>query len=1485
MATSPSSSKKILGLEANATAPRGATIRLTVEYRICPPASTKSGPTYEDVSMRKTVDVNMGTEGQYKQEATYQYGNETDLSIRKPYIEPTTVIVRPPVISSPPKPPVLNDDSNLSETVTEHISEDEKSTSSEEAFFEEWSEEFRCRRRDEYDENTQRIIRTDIIETGDRVRSDVVKEEYKGKNVRIKGHKSYDIVKKITRTPSTNKIVPINQVQTHIHEEITQPPPSFQLETTMSSLLPKQDQPWASEDIYTTEIVCDSNLAREIESRTPQQFDLPPPPSSSSNYDRVRSGRYSPIPSTNQAIISTTPSSQYERISTVQTPTSNYADTRKQEPEEFFSEEYEVEVQTTKHPETSEEDTMDTNTTANQTDSSRRGSDWRTRLRQIYAPPSDDDRFDQYNYYNHGRYNTQRASVMPSYTQSRDKGIPVPDRDRVRIESRRFDSSPPPRHVFEEVLITGPRYSPSERKYRHSSGNDDEQKKKKVYFADSENREKVISSSSIDDDDHRQSSRNSSSTLVDAKQTQQYPTFGHVGELKTTFEVTTNTGYIKEDNNTSKYQIPITTGVTEQRRRVFEERQQTVTDSARRPINEFQSNERHMSETHAAPSLVTDRIANSDNLESKAIIRIKSNERLSQLDDDSLAQTTVDIQIKHKQGINSDVKRPTQPIIYQTTSKSTNQKHTDDAGDESEDELSDPKQNYDVRRRISKGRLRDFSQSTTQPIDTNLTAQRTTTKFTERNMENILSHVPTSKGKGILVELSSDLCPSPTRSIHEQNKSSTANDSGVYEYSTTTSQKIPTSSPTWRHNVSTSITDDGTRTYDRGVYVDSTATSTSSPFTRRQTSDADQTTLQNVDDSSLSRSTYKYNTEASSSEPINVYHQQRTVRRQLRSSTPDRYENLSSYRSGIDIQSKVPITTQSPSRKPLIVDEIETIETETHVECQIKRTNEIKESTKTERTTSPSSPPKKLSTILTRSTYSSSDETTPNKRGSLNERPKYDEKIITKDSSIREAAPIQIQETCFKPIERYRSPESLHQSPSQNSINQTRSIEVTSLSPQDQVTFGKNSPNEIIAIVRVPELENMRHGISEPELNKNIKQDHGRSRLQYQRVHATSYLPPSISENYRQQPNRSLVASLAPVGTKHDYSSPLNFSTRSASYHSSFHEQNQPQQQQQSYSPTTKSTSNPQIRCHSGSLGNLLGSNLDFEIEIEKRPLQQPEQPTIVSLDQSSRAIVTTSKDGRVSIQNFVARPGNTVTINSDFHASDRSLNRSSGYFSSDELRCQGVNANYSSDDQSNSYPQQSYNFDQVNQIVDNYSRSPNNNPRGFDETIDQIDALYNNLDVQTNNQTYKFSTPISTRNRRKELSKNSNEYSTRYTSTGFQHIPYEQQPISNIDNNNNNNNNSSSSILVDYVTPNSGYGSTQNVIVYRNRFNDQSQIVQRNRTSIKQMKQKNAARKRNVLSQGHYSDEEDNNYDSPISDHGNLEQRSRVYNFNHYHQ
>ena len=102
----------------------------------------------------------------------------------------------------------------------------------------------------------------------------------------------------------------------------------------------------------------------------------------------------------------------------------------------------------------------------------------------------------------------------------------------------------------------------------------------------------------------------------------------------------------------------------------------------------------------------------------------------------------------------------------------------------------------------------------------------------------------------------------------------------------------------------------------------------------------------------------------------------------------------------------------------------------------------------------------------------------------------------------------------------------------------SHTMEVTSLSHPSQVTFGKYSSNEILAIVRVPELSsddsahprssstansrvNIRHGISEPELYTRAKQEEDRSRLHYQRVSASSYRPPSISETYQQRQSRS----------------------------------------------------------------------------------------------------------------------------------------------------------------------------------------------------------------------------------------------------------------------------------------------------------------------------------------------------------------------------
>ena len=119
----------------------------------------------------------------------------------------------------------------IRDTIVQHISEDEKSTSSEEVVFEEWSEEFRCRRIEEYDRRTNQLLRMTVDETSERVKSDVIKEEYKEKNERIKGHKSYDVVKEVYRRvpahtidPTTSTIVSIDQPKGHLYEEIPQPP-------------------------------------------------------------------------------------------------------------------------------------------------------------------------------------------------------------------------------------------------------------------------------------------------------------------------------------------------------------------------------------------------------------------------------------------------------------------------------------------------------------------------------------------------------------------------------------------------------------------------------------------------------------------------------------------------------------------------------------------------------------------------------------------------------------------------------------------------------------------------------------------------------------------------------------------------------------------------------------------------------------------------------------------------------------------------------------------------------------------------------------------------------------------------------------------------------------------------------------------------------------------------------------------------------------
>ena len=179
-----------------------------------------------------------------------------------------------------------------------------------------------------------------------------------------------------------------------------------------------------------------------------------------------------------------------------------------------------------------------------------------------------------------------------------------------------------------------------------------------------------------------------------------------------------------------------------------------------------------MSETHTAPSLVTERRSQIETVEPKSTTRVQSVDRLGRTGFDhiksslessmtrtsepsSIPHATVDITIRNRQvvsSVDSDLSGRSPPI-HQSTPKTNKQTLEDDAGHESEDELSDPtshvtkqEQTQDPRRRAPKTRLRDFSQSTSQPIESSYTSQHTRSTFNEENMENMLAHVPASKG-------------------------------------------------------------------------------------------------------------------------------------------------------------------------------------------------------------------------------------------------------------------------------------------------------------------------------------------------------------------------------------------------------------------------------------------------------------------------------------------------------------------------------------------------------------------------------------------------------------------------------------------------------------------------------------------------------------------------------------------------------------------
>jgi hypothetical protein len=131
------------------------------------------------------------------------------------------------------------------------VSEDEKSTSSEEVVFEEWNEEFRCRRMDEFDGHTNRLVRTSINETSERIKGDVIKEEYKERHRRVKGQKTSDLHRRSSMKQQADRTV-------HRNTEETSSSP-HRMDTTALSSTNRDEQQWSTEEKLIVDIVYDTD--------------------------------------------------------------------------------------------------------------------------------------------------------------------------------------------------------------------------------------------------------------------------------------------------------------------------------------------------------------------------------------------------------------------------------------------------------------------------------------------------------------------------------------------------------------------------------------------------------------------------------------------------------------------------------------------------------------------------------------------------------------------------------------------------------------------------------------------------------------------------------------------------------------------------------------------------------------------------------------------------------------------------------------------------------------------------------------------------------------------------------------------------------------------------------------------------------------------------------------------------------------------------
>ena len=296
-----------------------------------------------------------------------------------------------------------------------------------------------------------------------------------------------------------------------------------------------------------------------------------------------------------------------------------------------------------------------------------------------------------------------------------------------------------------------------------------------------------------------------------------------------------------------------------------------------------------------------------------------------------------------------------------------------------------------------------------------------------------------------------------------------------------------------------------------------------------------------------------------------------------------------------------------------------------------------------------------------------------------------------------------------------------------------KNYEVYGSSPRSQVSFHKFDSNEIIAVVKVPASGS--DDLANVEKKKWLKSKSEANLAHLKDENLGLYEPFTNFQDVNDIANRKNINNKLDLKLQED-----RWKT--------WPEYTVDQETEKSFVTTNEINKNikpvwvKNIENDTRSMPNLkkskpgsqMYSNVEFEIEVEKRPPNCNTMPTTtVSIDgQPSRAKVSTAKDGRVSIQNIVGIPGNEITIQSDVHTEDPKTRMSSGYFSGEEFHA-GRHSSRAA--QRKTQLENFYNFENsnVNQGDSNFNVNKfihKKNKQNWD-AIEELDNLYKSLGLE----------------------------------------------------------------------------------------------------------------------------------------------------------